>query len=96
MDLVVSVDTSVLHLAGALGKPTLALLPYNRCWRWGRGTEETPFYPSVRLVTQCSPGDWPGVMSVVRAEVDRLIGGQRVPPEPQTDYELLNVPTREF
>lgn len=73
LDLVVSVDTSVLHLAGAMGKRALALLPYNRCWRWGRGSETTPFYPSMRLITQESPGDWVGVMIRVRQALAEML-----------------------
>jgi hypothetical protein len=66
VDIVVSVDTSVLHLAGALGRPTIALLSNWRCWRWLTGRDDTPWYPSMRLVTQETPGDWPGVMDQVR------------------------------
>ena len=73
LDLVVSVDTSVLHLAGGLRKKALGLLPYNRCWRWGRGSETTPFYPSVRLITQESPGDWVGVMIRVRQMIAKML-----------------------
>jgi hypothetical protein len=67
VDLVVSVDTSVLHLAGALGRPTIALLSNWRCWRWLTGRDDTPWYPSMRLVTQETPGDWPGVIDQVKS-----------------------------
>jgi hypothetical protein len=70
VDIVVSVDTSVLHLAGALGRPTIALLSHWRCWRWLTGRDDTPWYPSMRLVTQQSPGDWPGVLSDVRQIIE--------------------------
>ncbi len=73
LDLVVSVDTSVLHLAGALDKPCIGLLPYNACWRWGNGTNETPFYPSVELVRQERPGDWVGVMVRVRQMISEIL-----------------------
>jgi Flp pilus assembly protein TadD len=66
VDLVVSVDTSVLHLAGALGRPAIALLSNWRCWRWLTGRDDTPWYPSMTLVQQETPGDWPGVMEQVR------------------------------
>jgi hypothetical protein len=66
IDLVISVDTAVLHLAGALGRPTIALLSHWRCWRWLSGRDDTPWYPSMRLVQQQTPGDWPGVMQQVR------------------------------
>jgi Flp pilus assembly protein TadD len=70
VDIVVSVDTSVLHLAGALGRPTIALLPHWRCWRWLTDRADSPWYPSMRLVTQQSPGDWPGVMNQVRQIIE--------------------------
>jgi Flp pilus assembly protein TadD len=87
VDLVVSVDTSVLHLAGALGKPTIALLSNWRCWRWLTGRDDTPWYPSMRLVTQQAPGDWPGVMGQVKqiileAEIEEevtMIGSTTMP-----------------
>ncbi len=58
MDLVVAVDTSVLHLAGALGKPTLALIPFNPDWRWLLARSDTPWYPNTELVRQNQRGDW--------------------------------------
>ena len=94
MDLVASVDTAALHLAGALGKPTIAMLPYNRCWRWGRGTDETPFYPTMKLVTQPKPKDWGSVVNEVHRTITEMIGDRRIPPEPQTNYERLEVPFR--
>jgi Flp pilus assembly protein TadD len=66
VDVVVSVDTSVLHLAGALGRPTIALLPNWRCWRWLTGRDDSPWYPTMRLITQQTPGDWDGVMAEAR------------------------------
>ncbi len=58
LDCVVSVDTMVAHLAGSLGAPTLLLLPAEADWRWGRGTDRSPWYPSLRLIRQRVPGDW--------------------------------------
>lgn len=66
MDLVVSVDTSVAHLAAALGKPVWLLLPYSPDWRWLLGRDDTPWYPTMRLFRQKTPGDWGGVLSQVR------------------------------
>jgi hypothetical protein len=58
MDIVVAVDTSVLHLAGALGKRTLALLAFNPDWRWLLERTDSPWYPSIELVRQSARGDW--------------------------------------
>jgi len=58
LDLVVTVDTSVAHAAGALGKPVWLLNRFDRCWRWELGRTDTPWYPTMRLFTQPAPGDW--------------------------------------
>lgn len=68
LDLVITVDTSVLHLAGSMGKPTWALLPWICDWRWGSG-EETIWYPSVRIFRQPSKGDWQSVFSHLKKEI---------------------------
>lgn len=69
LDLVITVDTSVAHLAGALGKPTWILLPFSPDWRWLTGRDDSPWYPSARLFRQTTPGDWAGV---VRRVADAL------------------------
>lgn len=74
LDLVISVDSAVAHLAGALGKPVWILLPVVAEWRWLLGREDTPWYPTMRLFQQISAGDWQGVFSHVRSELGRLLG----------------------
>jgi hypothetical protein len=76
MDLVVTVDTSVAHLAGALGKPAFVLLPFNSDWRWLLRRDDSPWYPSLRLFRQNHAESWEGVISRVRASVDELISSR--------------------
>ena len=67
LDVVVSVDTAVAHLAGALGTPVLLLDRFGGDWRWLRGRDDSPWYPSLRIVRQTAPGDWDDVMRRVAA-----------------------------
>jgi ADP-heptose:LPS heptosyltransferase len=72
LDLVVSVDTSVVHLAGALGKPVWVLLPFTPDFRWLLEREDTPWYPTARLFRQPRYGDWDPVLARVRDELTSL------------------------
>lgn len=72
LDLVIAVDTAVLHLAGALGRPTWALLPFTPDWRWLLHREETPWYPGMRLFRQKKHGDWSEVMERVVGELGKF------------------------
>ncbi len=74
MDLVITIDTSVAHLAGAMGRPTWVLLSHFSDWRWFVGREDSPWYPSVRLFRQHSPGDWAGVIARVSKKLDERLG----------------------
>lgn len=62
LDLVIASDTSVVHLAGALGRPAWVLLQHGADWRWQRGRADSAWYPSLRLFRQMLPGDWDGVV----------------------------------
>jgi hypothetical protein len=63
VDVVLSVDTSVAHLAGALGRPVWIALPSNPDWRWMLERDDSPWYPSARLYRQASPGEWDDVVA---------------------------------
>jgi tetratricopeptide (TPR) repeat protein len=69
LDLVISVDTSIAHLAGALALPLWTLLPYMPDWRWMHDRTDTPWYSSARLFRQTVPHDWHGVIEQVRNEL---------------------------
>jgi tetratricopeptide (TPR) repeat protein len=69
LDLLITVDTATLHLAGALGVPTYALLQYDPDWRWMVERPDTPWYDSVRLFRQRTFGDWSGVIAEVRQAI---------------------------
>ena len=79
LDLVITTDTCIAHLAGAMGKPVWILLPHLSDWRWMQRIETTPWYPTARLFRQRTPGDWAGVLDRVIWELDNLIKARSKP-----------------
>jgi Flp pilus assembly protein TadD len=74
-DVVISVDTAVAHLAGAMGKPVWLALPHPAEWRWLKDRNDTPWYPTMRLFRQNTRGDWRNVVDALRAELSGLADG---------------------
>ncbi len=74
LDLIISVDTSIAHLAGALGRPVWILLPYLPDWRWLLDRNTSPWYPSARLYRQNETRDWAGVITTVGNDLRKIVG----------------------
>jgi ADP-heptose:LPS heptosyltransferase len=70
LDLVITVDTAVAHLAGSLNKPTWLLLPYTSDWRWLMDRADSPWYPSLRIFRQQRPLEWGDVIERVASELE--------------------------
>ncbi len=87
LDLVITVDTLAAHLAAALGKPTWLMLKHNADWRWLSGREDSPWYPSLRLFRQPSPGDWRGAIASVGRALEES-------PQPRWSQGLMRQGTR--
>ncbi|TYL94113.1 tetratricopeptide repeat protein [Bradyrhizobium rifense] len=77
LDLLISVDTSVAHLAGALGAPVWTLVPFNPDWRWLLNRDDSPWYQSMKLFRQPKRGDWASVVDNVRLELEGLLSAWR-------------------
>jgi ADP-heptose:LPS heptosyltransferase len=75
MDLIITVDTSMGHLAGALGKPAWILIPKAADWRWMLEREDSPWYPTVRLFRQPKPGVWDEPLGRLRAALTQQLAG---------------------
>ena len=78
LDLVISVDTALLHLAGAMGKCVWALLPFAPDWRWMLVRSDSPWYPTMKIFRQTVAGDWDGVFSNVADDLRRCVCARRV------------------
>jgi tetratricopeptide (TPR) repeat protein len=86
LDLVITVDTAVAHLAGALGKPVWVMLSFAPDWRWMLGRDDMPWYPSMRLFRQTVPRQWDDVIARVGAALARLAASSKEPnPDPRAD-----------
>jgi hypothetical protein len=73
LDLVITSDSSLVHLAGALGAPTWLALGHSPDWRWLLEREDSPWYPTVRLFRQSGAGDWAGVFARIAAELSAVV-----------------------
>ena len=73
LDLVISVDTAVAHLAGALGKPVWLLSRYESEWRWMLQRADSPWYPTMRIFRQSARGNWDAVMEAITAALSHVI-----------------------
>jgi hypothetical protein len=71
LDLIITVDTSVVHLAGALARPVWLMNRFDSCWRWGPSRDDAPWYPTLRIFRQDAFGDWGPVIDRVAAELQR-------------------------
>ncbi|NVN88992.1 MAG: tetratricopeptide repeat protein [Desulfuromonadales bacterium] len=80
LDLVITVDSAVAHLAGALGRPVWLMLPFNNDWRWMRDRNDSPWYPTMRLFRQEAPGEWEPVLANIARELARFAGRKETLP----------------
>jgi ADP-heptose:LPS heptosyltransferase len=73
LDLIITTDSAVAHVAGALGRPTFLLLPFSTDWRWLTGKKESPWYPSMKIFKQLRPFDWYRVIDDIYQELCLMI-----------------------
>ena len=73
LDLVISVDTAVAHLAAAMGKPVWLLNRFDSCWRWLLDRRDSPWYPTMRIYRQPVPGNWDAVLAEVGRDLAALV-----------------------
>jgi ADP-heptose:LPS heptosyltransferase len=79
LDLTIAVDTSVAHLAGALGAPVWLMNVFDSDWRWMPGRSDSPWYPAMRVFRQPAPGDWAAVVREVAAALEALAARRGLP-----------------
>jgi tetratricopeptide (TPR) repeat protein len=72
LDLIITVDTALAHLSGAMGKPTWTILPYNHDWRWGVEGKKSPWYPEMKLFRMEKKDDWKGVFLRIKQELEKI------------------------
>jgi hypothetical protein len=75
LDLLITIDAPIAHLAGAMGLPAWVMLPHSADWRWMMQRPDSPWYPSLRLFRQTTPGDWSAVMSQIKTSLGALLSG---------------------
>lgn len=78
LDLLITIDTAVAHLAGALARPTWTMLPWSCDWRWLQDRSDSPWYPTMRLFRQSAPGDWPSVVSQIISRLREVVRSGKV------------------
>ena len=82
LDLIITSDTSIAHLAGALGRPIWVALKHVPDWRWLLDRQDSPWYPTMRLFRQQTPGDWKFVFAKIAQELRSLMSRERAAPSP--------------
>jgi tetratricopeptide (TPR) repeat protein len=92
LDLVISVDSAVAHLAGALGKPVWLMNRYASCWRWLQEGDHSPWYPTMRQFRQSTVGDWTSVVSRMRDATQELLDEQRPTDADSVKVSLIAAP----
>jgi tetratricopeptide (TPR) repeat protein len=85
LDLLIAVDTAIVHLAGAMGRPVWTLLAAAPDWRWLLGRDDTPWYPTMRLFRQAEPGRWSGAIAAVREALYAAVAAHREAAEANAD-----------
>jgi tetratricopeptide (TPR) repeat protein len=92
LDLVVTADTSIAHLAGALGRPVLVALKHAADWRWLQDRDDSPWYPTMRLCRQARKGDWTGVLDRIAAWVEPLAAARTVTHQASPPAAAVSIP----